>query len=81
MQKVQISHFFNLVLSKKKNKGKKISLLSFFYLRRLVFDKSSPVEPVSDSVGGYLEHDKGEGGEGQTFLYLIVHTSPGLPNP
>ena len=48
------SIFFNPNILKEKNLGKKNQMLfsQFCHLRRLVFDQSSPVPPVSESRGG-----------------------------
>ena len=35
-----------------KRKEKKLYSLSYFQMRRLVFEQSSPVHPVSDAMGG-----------------------------
>ena len=45
-------------------------LLQFCYLRRLVFDQSSPVQPVSEFMGFGLSRT--EDGGGQTEI-LVSH--------
>ena len=64
-------------MSKKnwKKEEEKMLYSCFCYLRRLVFNQSSPVHSVSESRGGTARVTHGEGEGGRKFVSLILDFS------